>query len=464
MLRGDLAEKYEVSPDGKTYTFYLKDLSWSDGQKIIVDDILFTFDLIQNPDVQSPLRIIFQNTKIEKIDEKTIKFTLEMPYPYFLENFTFGILPQHIFKNIPPSDISITPPKEFATSGPFTIKKIEKDQEEKIKNIALIRNDQYYQKTYLDGINLVFVKNENELIKRKNKSTAISGFSAKNKDRLGHGFEIKSLSLPRYFAIFLNQENKILGLKEVKEAISFATPKEEIIKKVFLEKARRVYGPFLPENNIGGEYKKYDFNIENAKNILEQNSWKDSDNDGIREKVIETGQNPVPLQFTLFTVDQNELTSAAKIIEENWKKAGIKIEVKTLPPQNLLQGVIKERQYDMLLFGESLMIIPEPYSFWHSSQIKYPGLNLSLYKNKDVDKLLDSERKEMDPQKRIEILQSIQQKIIEDIPAIFLYSPDYLYAIRKNLKGVNTKYIIDPSKRFTDIENWYLKEKRVPKE
>lgn len=462
VLKGDLAEKYEISPDGKVYTFYLKEnLLWSDGEKITANDVVFTFTTIQNSEIQSPLRIIFQGVKIEKIDDKTIKFSLDSSYSYFLENFEFGIIPQHIFKDIAPKDIASTLPKEFATSGPFKIKKIEKDAEGKIKKISLDRNENYYKKSYLNGINLVFVSSENELLKKQSKSTSIAGISAKNKSKIGRSFNAHSLSLPRYFSLFLNQQNKIIALKEIREAMAFATPKDEIIKKVFFGRARKVDGPFLPENNVGGDFKKYNFDINGAKNVLEQNNWKDTNNDGVREKEIEAGKGAVPLQFTIYTVDQKELNSVAKIIQENWKKAGIKIDIKSLSPQDLLQTVIKERQYDILLFGQSLMIIPEPYSFWHSSQIKYPGLNLSLYKNTDIDKLLDVERKELDPQKRIGTLQAIQQKITEDIPAIFLYSPDYIYPVRKNVKGIETKYIIDPSKRFTDVENWYIQEKRV---
>lgn len=486
-LKEDLAEKYEVSPDGKVYTFFLKDnLLWSDGKKIIADDIIFAFATLQNPETQSPLRILFQGVKIEKIDDKTIRFTLDNPYPSFIENLTFGIIPQHIFKNITPSELSSILPKEFAVSGPFKIKKIEKNIDNEIKSVSLERNDKYYgashnsslhsefgashnsskkefKKPYLDGINLIFVENEDDFLKRKGKSTSLAEVSVKNKDKIEKRFNIYSLSTPRYFALFLNQENKVLAIKEVKEAMALSTPKDEIINKVFFKKARRVDGPFLPENNIGGDYKKYNFDINTAKDTLEKNNWQDTNNDGIREKVMEEGQNAIPLQFTLFTVDQKELNSVAKIIQENWEKAGIKIEIQSLPPQELLQNIIKERKYDILLFGQGLMMIPEPYSFWHSSQIKYPGLNLSLYKNNDIDKLLDSARKETDSQKRIEAFQTIQQKIAEDLPAIFLYSPDYLYAVKKNVKGIETKYIIDPSKRFTDIESWYIKEKRIPK-
>jgi len=165
----------------------------------------------------------------------------------------------------------------------------------------------------------------------------------------------------------------------------------------------------------------------------------------------------------IYTVEQSELEAAARIIKENWEKIGIKVEVKTLQPQQLLQTIIKSRRYDILLFGHSLMMRPEPYSFWHSSQINYPGLNLSLYKNDNVDDMLEKAREEKKLSKRNKILSNVRKKIAEDTPAIFLYSPNYLYALNKNIKGFDGKYIIDPSRRFIDIQKWYIKTKRISK-
>ena len=115
----------------------------------------------------------------------------------------------------------------------------------------------------------------------------------------------------------------------------------------------------------------------------------------------------------------------------------------------------------MLLFGEVLGIIPDPYPFWHSSQIKDPGLNLAKYENKKVDSLLEKARTTLDPEKQKEFLQEFQDILIEDLPCLFLYTPNYLYLVPKEIKGFDTKIIVDPSKRFGNIEGWYVKTKRV---
>jgi len=115
----------------------------------------------------------------------------------------------------------------------------------------------------------------------------------------------------------------------------------------------------------------------------------------------------------------------------------------------------------MLLFGEVLGQTPDPFPFWHSSQKRDPGLNLAMYENKKCDKLLEEARGSLDEKIRKEKLEEFQGLLIEDVPAVFLYNPDYLYLVSKEIKGLNTKMIVDPSKRFSGIEDWYIKTKRV---
>jgi len=460
----DLAKEYQLSADGKTYQFILKDdLLWSDNEPLTTDDIIFTIEAIKNTKVQSPLRLTWQDVKVEKIDEKTIVFTLKTPYLPFLENFTFKILPQHIFQDIDPQEYSLKPREKIIGSGPFKIKAVEKDNNDKIKKIVLERNQNFYGKSpFLEGVELTFVESEEELLKLKDKETALTNISPQNKEKLGERFNIYSLSLPRYFALFLNQENKILSQKEVREALAMATPKEDIVKKALLGEGRIVDGPLFEENKIGGEIQKYNFNLEEAKKKLEEAHWIDSNNDGIREKILAEGQEATMFELNLLTLSQPQLQETAEILKNTWQEIGVKLNIQAMEGEKLRQDYISQRQYDILLYAQGLYMIPDPSSFWHSTQKKYPGLNFSLYQQSETDDLLKKSIEEIDQTKRQELLQSFAKKLTEDIPAIFLYSPNFLYAIDKDVKGIQTKYIVNPSQRFINIENWYINEKRVP--
>jgi ABC-type transport system substrate-binding protein len=168
-----------------------------------------------------------------------------------------------------------------------------------------------------------------------------------------------------------------------------------------------------------------------------------------------------PLKFTLVTADQPLLTLTASLLKSQWERLGIEVQIQPLDVSTLEREVIKKRSYEILLFGEVLGAIPDPFPFWHSSQTRDPGLNLSLYENKAVDKLLEEVRQSFDENSRKEKLEEFQNIIVEDVPAIFLYNPDYLYLISGEIKGITDQMITDPSKRLGNIQDWYIKTKRT---
>lgn len=206
-----------------------------------------------------------------------------------------------------------------------------------------------------------------------------------------------------------------------------------------------------------------------AKEILEPQGFKEGTGlvgKSTREKLKELCSKPakqIPVSFSLATVENPVLKKVAENVKEQLEKIGIGIDLQFYSVSQIEQEIIKPRSYEMLLFGEVLEIIPDPYPFWHSSQIKDPGLNLAKYENKSADKLLETARVSLNQEDRAKKYSEFQEIIIESAPAIFLYSPDYIYYISKDIKGIDTKIIADPSKRFANIENWYIKTKRVRK-
>jgi len=186
---------------------------------------------------------------------------------------------------------------------------------------------------------------------------------------------------------------------------------------------------------------------------------------GTRDKLNEVcfpdSKDSQLLKFSLTTVNQPILISVAELLKEQWKSLGIEIEIKTMDISQIEKDVIKKRDYESLLFGEVLTLIPDPYPFWHSTQKKDPGLNLAIYQNKKIDKLLEDARQTLDEKERKENLEKFQDLLIGESPAVFLYNPNYLYFVSDKIKGADGGIIADPSKRFNNIENWYIKTKKV---
>ena len=466
----DLAESYVIE-ENRIYKFKLRsDALWHDGQKLTADDVIFTIKLIQDPKYASPIRQNWQGVEVEKQDENTIVFKLISPYSPFLENATVGILPKHIWENsspnsFPHADANLQP----IGSGPYKFEKFQKDSSGNIKSYTLKINDKYYGSTpNIEGITFKFFDSEDEALQalRNGDVSAmsfVSGFNNVNVEKLKN-VTVRNFSLPRYFAVFFNQaKSKPLSEKAVREALSYATNKEEIIHEAAGGKGSPAFGPIVKEllgYNPQIE-QKYEFSVEKAEKSLDSAGWIDSDGDGVREKKIKNETEPTKLEVKLITVQWPELEKVLRVLENQWEKVGVSVNIEAYSLGEIQQEFIRPREYEAIVFGQVVGIDPDPFSFWHSSQKKDPGLNISLYENKTVDKLLEEARQTLDSNSRVEKYVLLQDYVSQDIPAIFLYSPSYLYPINRNIKGIKEGKIADPSWRFADVERWYMTTKRV---
>jgi len=167
------------------------------------------------------------------------------------------------------------------------------------------------------------------------------------------------------------------------------------------------------------------------------------------------------LEFSLTTRNKDFFINISEILKQNWKDIGANVEIKFESVSSLETDIIKSRNFEALLFGEILSFLPDPFPFWHSSQKESPGLNLISYENKEADKLLEQARASLDNQERKENLEEFQNVLIEDIPCLFLLRPDLIYFTSKKVNGQEVEKIIEPSKRFIGIENWYIKTRRI---
>jgi len=555
----DLAKDYKILEDGKVYELYLKEnLFWQDGEPLTVDDVIFTVEIIQNPDVKSPLRGSWLGVECERIstpEGQGVSFKLKNESSVFLELLTLKIIPKHIWSDIPPKNFSLaTANLNPIGSGPYKLKNLFQNADGKIISLDLIENPLYFDEPpYIPKISFRFFDSEEKLIEVFKKGE-IKGFSLtniENLENLPENFNLYYFSLPRYFAVFFNLKNsKVLSEKEVRMALNYGTNKNEILDKVLSNFGKIVSSPILPDiYGFEPSNKIYQYDVEKAKETLERAGFLMQDN-GLREKTIkkelafqfksnlsfdskgkeveelqkclakdkeiypegeitgtfgkktktavilfqekykddilkpfdlekgngevrgktreklneicfEKPEEKIPLKFSLATVDQPALVEVATILKEQWKELGVQIDIKTFDIATLEREILRKRQFDALLFGEVLGQLPDPFPFWHSSQKGELGLNLSNYENKKVDEFLETARKSLDAEERKKNLEEFQELIADDAPAIFLYNPDYRYLLAKEIKGVKEEVIVDPSKRFSDISNWYIETKRI---
>jgi len=465
----DVAENILSSEDRRTWKVRLKENTlWHDGEKLTSDDIIFTVQRIQDPESQSPASAIWQGIVAQRISEREVQFSLGIPYPLFERTHlkTLYILPKHLFADIPTanwrlSDFNLKP----VGSGPYRFESFERGEGGFISFMKLraVRGEETKQGPYIKRFDIRFFTNRKDAIESYN-AGHIDGISGVEPSELGlirRPYNLIRFKFPSYYAVFLNQTQHLaLKDKAVREALSRVIDRAQIGESIFHNLGAEAYGP-IPEfalNEDDNAPKR--ISIQEANALLENAGWL-IEASNIRAKKIKEGS--LTLEFQLTVPDVSFLKDTAEQLKMTWEKIGAKITLKILPPEEVLEKIIKNREYQMLLFGNVLNSTLDPFSFWHSSERFYPGLNLSLYNSKEADKAIEAFRQSANDNERKEKLLEFQQIIAEDIPAIFLYTPDYLYVTTNDLKGVPLEIIGEGAERLNNVEKWYLKTARILK-
>ena len=466
----DLAKSYTISSDGLTYTFVLKDnLTFQDGTPLTTDDIVFTIETAENADLKSPKAPNWNGVTVNKIDDKTIQFVLRKPYAPFLQNTTLGILPKHLWENISADEFAFSNYNiQPIGSGPYEIKSIKRDSDGLPEYYELTPFSNYAGgKAYLSDLIIRFYADEDDLVAAYDQGLvqSISSLSPASAEELkSGGADVQSVPLPRVFGVFFNQSvNPVLANSEVRQALNTAVDRTTIINTVLDGYGIPLAGPIppvlLPQAGDLEQPPVFSANsITTAKKILTDAGWSLNAN-GIMEK--KTKSSDQVLAFSISTANTSDLEATANLLKQQWQAIGAEVTVKVYSLGDLNQNVIQTRNYDSLLFGETIGRDLDLFSFWDSSQRNDPGLNISLYANSTVDTLLEDARSNPSADERLSDYTSFISHISKDAPAVFLYSPDFIYIIPHDLQGLSLGTITDPSERFLSVDSWYMETDRV---
>lgn len=461
----DLAKELTISPDGRTYHVVLKDnLTFQDGTPLTAEDVEFTIQKIQDSTIKSPQRPAWDGVIATKASPTEINFILKQPYASFVDNLTVGILPKHIWKDVPADEFSfsqfnVTP----IGSGPYKVRDIKRNsiglpiyyELSSFKKYAL-------NQPYISYITINFYQNEKELLAayKNGDIESLSGVSASYlSDIKKDESDVVVSVLPRVFGVFFNQNQATVFLnKEVRQALNLATDKDKIVKEVLNGYGRTVSSPVM-SNMTSKVATSSPAHINDAIALLRKNGWTLNAKSGTMEKKI--GKDVVPLTFSLATGDAPELKQAAEILKDSWQKIGAMVDVKIFETGDLNQNVIRPRKYDALLFGEVVGEDKDLYPFWHSSQRNDPGLNIALYTNLKTDKLLEDIRAASDEAAQEGKLNQFESIIKDDVPAVFIYAPEFIYIVPHKIKNIQLGQIINSGDRFINVNEWYININKV---
>ena len=456
-LVGELAQNWKMDDTGKVLTLTLKqNAKWHDGVNITADDVLFTFNLIKNADTRSPLYSSWRNIGVEKVDQHTIKFTLPTVYAAFANSLVVGVLPQHILKDVRPSELRTEPFNRAPTvgSGPFTFQALNAVDANRTHYVVRLAANKTYVlgAPKLDGFQLHAYKDREDLIKAL-RSQEVAGISDPTINQIGtlEPDRFKQINVPLDNGVFafLKTDTEILKDIKVRQALQLATD-HKAISEIFKGTVQPLDGPLL-SGQLGyrADTRQPDLNLDRANQLLDEAGW-------VRNQTGKRVKNGQSLKLRLVSLSSGNYPAVAESVMGQWSKIGVEFDSSSplVRADDIQQNVIVPRAYDVLIYEIAIGHDPDVYAYWHSSQATERGFNLSDYKSPKVDDALDSARTRLEPALRDAKYRLFIQQWLQDVPAIGLYRPSLTYVQNEDVTSFSPHSLADPADRYYDVRYW----------
>lgn len=459
-LAPDLAQSWSVSPDGKVYTFVLRSATWSDGQPVTADDVLYTVGQIQSPSFPGnpELARLWKSIKVAKVDAHTVTFTLAQPYAPFPQYTTLRLLPAHLLGGVSGRAL-ITSPFNVQPigTGPFVV------QSADLHQVVLVPNPHYVgRRPYLDGITFKYYDNFQAALDALKRGD-IQGLGNIPPDHvlgLASDPRLTLLQQPedaQLNALMLNTQSPLFSDATVRRALDLAIDRTKVIQAGAKGEGAPALGPIPPDSwAYAAQPGAYSYDATQAAQLLDSAGWTASPAGAIRQK------GGRAFRFVLLAVDQPDRLAEAEEISHELRQVGVEADVQTANWNTIVSDFLAPHHFDAALTQVySPSGDPDPYSFWDSSQIS-TGLNVANWSNPTADKLLEDARQTSDLATRRADYARFQSLFAQEKPSILLYYPVYAYAIPSSLKGVSLSLLLQPSDRFSTVGDWYFRTKSGP--
>lgn len=434
-LTGDLAESWDISPDGLTITFHLrKNVRWHDGKPYTSADAMFSYEFMIDPKTPTPYSGDFLKVaKAEAPDPYTFKVTYKEPFAPALASWGLKQLPAHLLKG---KDVRKSPlNRKPVGTGPYILEKWEAGS-----RIVLRSNHDYFEgRPKLDRVTFRIIPDTATIfLELRSGGIDQTGLTAlQYKRQTNTKFFQRNFNKYRYLAfsysyVAWNMRDKRFQDVRVRQALSYAIDQEEVIKGVLLGLGKPATGPYKPGTYwYNPRVKRYPYDPEKAKALLAECGWKDTNGDGLLDKDGE------PFAFTIITNQGNPYrANTGVIVQQRLAQIGIKVELRVIEWAAFLKDFIDKGRFEACILGWTITPDPDLYDVWHSVNAKQGGLNFTHYKNPELDKLLVEQRLTFDQAKRKAIVDRIQVLLAEDVPYTFLYVAEALPIVNARIKDI----------------------------
>ena len=425
----DLAKSYDFKTPTSLVVKLRQDIKWHDGNKFTADDVIFTYNMINSPKVFSPTKSSFEKVQnIKKIDAYTVEITYKQPYFKALEIWLTGLLPKHALeteKDLMTSSFNKNP----IGTGPYKLKTLNISSD-----IILEANENYFNgKPKIDTISYKFIPDSTtSFYTLKQKQLDVGGLTPIQIDRqINQKFkeDFKIFEKPSFGYTYLgfNLRNEKFKDIKIRQALSLAVNRQEMSDVLFFGHAKVCTGPFLPGTfafNKDVQIPKQ--NIKKAKQLLKELGFDENN----------------PFEFEVVTNANNTIrVNAAEILQYQLSKVGIKMKIRVMEWQAFLNTIVHPRNFDAIILGWGLSLMPDARPLWHSSSDKKGGFNLVGYSNNEVDSLIEKAEVTVSKDELSSIYKNIFQKISDDLPYLFLYIPNSITVVNSKIKNVTDSIV-----------------------
>lgn len=451
-LEGDLAESWDISPDGKKITFHLrKNVKWHDGAPFTSEDVLFTYRKMIDPKTPTAYGEDFKQVRrAHAPGPHTFVAEYDRPFAPALASWGMHILPKHLLEDYP--DISKSPlNKKPVGTGPYRFAEWKTGE----KTVFDAYADYHEGKPYIARVvTRVIPDLATMFLELKSGGIDLMNLTPLQRTRQTGTKEFrKSFNTYQYLSsgytyLGFRLSHPFFKEKKVRQAIAHAANKQEIIDGVLFGLGKEATGPFKPGTwPYNPDVRRYPHDPAKAKELLAEAGWKASEKDGA---LVKDGRR---FEFTVLTNAGNESRAkTAAILQQNLAAVGIKMEIRTLEWAAFINEFVKKRKFDALILGWSITPDPDQYDIWHSSKTGPDELNHVGYANPEVDRLLEEGRRTFDIEGRKKAYFRIQEILAEEQPLVFLYYPDALPAVHKRIRGI----VPAPAGISYNFIQWYV--------
>ncbi len=461
----DLAESWEVGPDSDVYTFTLRsDIRWHDGLRITADDVIFTVQLLQDPDlpVLPDLASLWRSVIAEKVDERTVVFRLSQPYAAFPDYVTirwFGVIPKHYWERYAPADI---PNAQLNTqpigSGRFKLVEID-SQHARLEPVL----QQFDEPPYLDALEFRFFPDYPSILAAA-EAGEVHGVSRILPEYQKQAEAIPDLQLftspmPGYTMVLFNFDSAnapFLAEQDVRQALAYGLDRDKLLSEIIPGVGLKADSPILPNTwAYNPDIPKYPYDPDKAIALLEDAGWVDVNHDGVREK---DGQE---LAFTILSDDAPHSIAVSQAMAQDWARIGARVTPQPISFTGMVTDFLAPRHFDAALVSVELIGDPDPYPQWHSTQISPQGQNFGGWNNREADILMEQARLTSDQETRRQLYNEFQRIFATDLPALLLYYPLYTYGASTAVHDMEVGRLNEPADRFRTFAKWYINTRKI---